>query len=418
AARRNLICVAKVLQNLSNGVEFGKKEAYLAALNPFLRQHQDVLADYFDRLIEVEDDLRDALEFDALLEHTQRRAKSVSLSLGQLFVVHRLLHENRVLLEQLAVETERTPSHVDELDVTIGAGERKSGVSVSSEREGPVHEVLSLLQQLGQVPERVSKKDDYQINLRLHSRRLALFDSAGAKTTTTSGDAQETHASPCSLDQTRRSVILRLEGSQSADEAPLSRSELTMFASQAVRDALLFDQLPDDLVQSAGASMAKLLDDLHARWQNDEEKTREFEAVATLIGALQLLREACEAENLPVESSQNEFVDAFAMRVINAMRRRRQRLAAVRKRLEKIQVVEKQVLRHREYLDGRLSLYRQYLENVKQQGHMKLSATQQERALTKGTGGLKERLRLGRSAPRQQKKYTHSQMEEMGYFPT
>ena len=53
--------IAKILQNLSNGVLFKDKEMYMLPLNKFLKKHMETLANYFDALVDVED-LGDALD--------------------------------------------------------------------------------------------------------------------------------------------------------------------------------------------------------------------------------------------------------------------------------------------------------------------------------------------------------------------
>eukprot|EP01104_Vermistella_antarctica_P013491 TRINITY_DN4087_c0_g1_i1.p1 TRINITY_DN4087_c0_g1~~TRINITY_DN4087_c0_g1_i1.p1 ORF type:complete len:645 (+),score=101.48 TRINITY_DN4087_c0_g1_i1:389-2323(+) len=49
-ARRCLVLTSKILQNLSNGVQFGKKEEYMVVMNGFLQEHDRVVKDYFERL--------------------------------------------------------------------------------------------------------------------------------------------------------------------------------------------------------------------------------------------------------------------------------------------------------------------------------------------------------------------------------
>ena len=50
ASRRGLILISKVLQNLSNGVEFGQKEEYMLPLNPFITENIPMMHRFFDRL--------------------------------------------------------------------------------------------------------------------------------------------------------------------------------------------------------------------------------------------------------------------------------------------------------------------------------------------------------------------------------
>ena len=48
--RRNLTLIAKVLQNLSNGVAFGAKEAFFTPLNSFLENNAARLEAFFTKL--------------------------------------------------------------------------------------------------------------------------------------------------------------------------------------------------------------------------------------------------------------------------------------------------------------------------------------------------------------------------------
>jgi len=49
-SRRALTLISKSLQNLSNGIEFGKKEAYMEEMNTFIRQNLPVVHDFFDKV--------------------------------------------------------------------------------------------------------------------------------------------------------------------------------------------------------------------------------------------------------------------------------------------------------------------------------------------------------------------------------
>lgn len=92
--RRNLILVAKMLQNLSNGVFFKDKEVYMLPLNKFIKNQREKLADYFDRLVDI-DELDDALDVDSMLQHVKKGDEVVQLSYNQLFLIHRLMNKHR-----------------------------------------------------------------------------------------------------------------------------------------------------------------------------------------------------------------------------------------------------------------------------------------------------------------------------------
>ncbi|ETO25151.1 hypothetical protein RFI_11994 [Reticulomyxa filosa] len=86
--RRNLILVAKILQNLSNGVEF--RDQYMQSLSPWVEKHREDIQTYFARLIDV-DQLSDRMDVDNLLEHTKKDDEAIQISFNQIFLVHRLL---------------------------------------------------------------------------------------------------------------------------------------------------------------------------------------------------------------------------------------------------------------------------------------------------------------------------------------
>jgi hypothetical protein len=50
-ARRNLVLITKILQNLSNGVEFGKKELYMMKVNSFIVEYKKKMESYFQTVI-------------------------------------------------------------------------------------------------------------------------------------------------------------------------------------------------------------------------------------------------------------------------------------------------------------------------------------------------------------------------------
>lgn len=89
--RRNLILIAKILQNLSNGLEFGDKEQYMRLANPFIQARKDQIQNYFEKLADV-DDLEDSWEIDKYQEHMSN--KPMNLLLSQIFLCHNILWQN------------------------------------------------------------------------------------------------------------------------------------------------------------------------------------------------------------------------------------------------------------------------------------------------------------------------------------
>lgn len=137
--RRNLILIAKVLQNLSNGVEFGMKEPFMIPMNAWLSSRRDTLQDYFDALIAV-DDLEDALQVDKYLEHTG--VNIIQVSYNQIFQCHGLCR-----------------THLKEL---------------CADPDDPLREIVEAL---GDAPAMVEKKDDRAVVLQLLDRRQRRMSS-------------------------------------------------------------------------------------------------------------------------------------------------------------------------------------------------------------------------------------------------
>jgi len=139
--RRNLILMAKVLQNLSNGILFGDKEVFMKVLNKYIEERMEPLQTYFDNLIKV-DDLEDALQVDKYLEHTNSRQNFIQISFNQIFLVHSLLERHKTTV-------------IEENDP-----------------------MLDILKQLGQPPSQVSKSDNRTVILQLIDRRSTRLSSS------------------------------------------------------------------------------------------------------------------------------------------------------------------------------------------------------------------------------------------------
>ncbi|ETO09414.1 RasGTPase-activating protein, partial [Reticulomyxa filosa] len=92
AARRNLILIAKILQTLSNGVDF--RDQYMKVFSPWVEKHREDLQIYFARLIDV-DPLFDHLDIDDLVGLTKDSVQTVQVTFNQIFLLHRLLWQHR-----------------------------------------------------------------------------------------------------------------------------------------------------------------------------------------------------------------------------------------------------------------------------------------------------------------------------------
>jgi len=105
-ARRNLILLSKLLQNLSNDVEFGVKEPHMSVVNEFIVGNRDLMIDFLRRVAtdpltkEGEEEWADckSLVVKPIVDITM-------LDLKELTFLHRLLVQYREdLLKQLKTE--------------------------------------------------------------------------------------------------------------------------------------------------------------------------------------------------------------------------------------------------------------------------------------------------------------------------
>lgn len=188
--RRNLILIAKLLQNLSNGLEFGEKEPYMTGCNckslamdrnlrllkrgrivsGFIRDSREILDNYFDRLVDVED-LSTALALDKWLERTATRSTQIQISFNQLFTLHALLQK-----------------HIDTLCTD----------------KYPV--LRRQISQLGPAPKQLKSADNHSVGLELHpsvseysvdSVSSSLSRDRVPSTVVPAGDGDDTDDSEC-----------------------------------------------------------------------------------------------------------------------------------------------------------------------------------------------------------------------------
>jgi len=57
STRRTLTLISKSLQNLSNGLEFGKKEPFMEEMNSFIRENVPVVNNFFDKISTLPEDI-------------------------------------------------------------------------------------------------------------------------------------------------------------------------------------------------------------------------------------------------------------------------------------------------------------------------------------------------------------------------
>ncbi|PVU99348.1 hypothetical protein BB560_005515 [Smittium megazygosporum] len=130
--RRTLTLIAKLLQSLANKPSYSK-EAYMEVFQPFIEQNQVRINEYLLELCDVPD-FYDSLEMDQYMSLT-RKELSLSISLNEIYNTHTLLCN---YVDSLA------PAHSSKLQM--------------------------ILDDLGPVPNPVSRGENITIELKLYSR--------------------------------------------------------------------------------------------------------------------------------------------------------------------------------------------------------------------------------------------------------
>lgn len=85
--------IAKLIQNLSNGVLFGDKEQFMKVCNAWVEARRDPLQEFFDRLVEI-NNLASAGQMDEFLEYASSR-QHLRLSVNQIRLLHQLCGDNQ-----------------------------------------------------------------------------------------------------------------------------------------------------------------------------------------------------------------------------------------------------------------------------------------------------------------------------------
>jgi Ras GTPase-activating-like protein IQGAP2/3 len=134
-ARKNLVFIAKVLQNVFNFQEFNAtNNKFMIGLNDFIHRCKPSLMRYFDDLPRVEEP-EDYLQVNRYMELTHQTKPVISISLHEIYNTHSLVAK-----------------HIDAL---------------APEKEDPLRQIML---DLGPPPEQVTEEDDREIQLTLTNR--------------------------------------------------------------------------------------------------------------------------------------------------------------------------------------------------------------------------------------------------------
>lgn len=91
--RKNLVAVAKVLQNLFNFSTFTPNDKSMMVMNPWINKNIEAVRDYFTDLIEVAEP-DEYLQVDRYMELTQKTKPIIIISLKEITATHSFLQQN------------------------------------------------------------------------------------------------------------------------------------------------------------------------------------------------------------------------------------------------------------------------------------------------------------------------------------
>ncbi len=376
--RRNLILIAKVLQNLSNGLLFGEKEEFMTACNAFIAENMDRLADYWDVLVDVnlEEELSggvESMQSNSAAAEAEASSRPVSISLNQIFVVHTLCAQHA---ERLA------PDAAD-----------------------PLRRVLSHLP--AQAPEPVASSENLIVPLAIGAHQPAIHASAlFVNPHLTGASSSSSSVSASSVVSAAAAVVAHVESDVQAagrpsvygDHSAPERDARKSLAEAAIALSPLLEHFATDSAASgsdaisapedgdgAGAAAAStaaasvsaptliggvVIDCSHllAFLSSGERAALGLGDTATAALAYSAkahLIAAHAAGVLPPRQTFEAAADAF---VIDAGAEAAARPAvweALSNRLAMVQTAALSIDEHHAYLASRLALYRQYLDNAR-----------------------------------------------------
>lgn len=326
--RRNLILIAKILQNLSNGIDFGDKEQYMRFVNPFIQARKDSIQCYFEKLADV-DDLDDSWEIDKFKEHMVH--KPLNLLLSQIFLCHNILWQN---MNQICPENSSNNGSSSSSTTTVSNSSNEGGGSSSENAE-----LRKYLLALG--PAKTFPED-----------RLAVLHMVNANKNIAWGKGEHEEAKNDNND----------EEDQKEQVVLINRAK-ELFLSVAI-------SLPTKSLEAAKEIVGDRESDLIEYFSRQQKEAlsngEESLAIqlAELGSVLTTLNEKKSANTGGKTFSLVELLSNYSKEVKNG----HEKLKHLTKRLDLIQSADQSISAHHTYLESRLDLYRMYLENVKKGG--------------------------------------------------
>jgi len=124
-ARKNLVVIAKVLQNVFNLKEF-TQEKYMTPLNVFINKNKPRLVRYFEEMPKV-DDPEDHLQVNKYMELTHKTKPVILISLDEIYKTHGLIAKHidglapdkEDPLRKILIDLGTPPTHEDEREIQL-----------------------------------------------------------------------------------------------------------------------------------------------------------------------------------------------------------------------------------------------------------------------------------------------------------
>jgi len=323
-SKRNLVLVAKTLQNLSNGQRFGDNQAFMKQLNPFIDSNREVLQDYFEVLTAVED-VEESSQLDKYLEHTSETC--VRLNLNQIYLLHRLVQDN---IDVLCPESEDTHTHLK------------------------LRQVLVELQQVSpEPPPQLPFSEDRQVWLQLQlgaRKRMA------------------------TLAVRNRSTIVEMESAMRLREVQAIEQGKKDFCR-------ILASLPHPVSQHTGFSPFFQEELCRAKARGDGD-------VADLITKLtDNLTNFCKVDmNVTDPADVEVFLDNFRTVAVQNILSCQDSRRHLMRRAEQVNSAHDTIQKHHNYLVSRIEQYQVYLSSIKQGNHYKTEQKSNNKKVDKGRG--------------------------------
>lgn len=327
--RNNLKIICKLLQNLSNGVEFGSKEQFMVPLNGFLVKYHGKMYEYFERLCEV-DEIEEILEMNRF-EEWSRETKTINISHNELALVHNLCKQNLDNITKFKPHEAARQMEISEAG-NGGDVDREQSYQLNDKNDDgeldPIAPIIQQLDKLGTLPEKLSSSENYSFDLKL-------VDPEGD---------------------------IRLEEAEKqVDELHNTMIETSKMVSIILRQIPTLPSV-ENVDESFSLEHVLLAAESHAAEKDDDT------FAADIARALKLLERLEELRRDDHSDSASEFVGEkhrfLLQEIAQDAKKKTERLARLQKNRLQLEQVMLNVRTRHDFLSSQLSLFKQFLQNA------------------------------------------------------